>query len=148
MSVGLKHETPISRWQFARKFKDRLRRMRIKKADAKILKQLEDDASTASNVTLPRTLREALPEDPEAKANDPRAIVVTQCNGKFNMIGCNKAWENLCGYAECDIIGKDSSILQGPDTNNEGEFANVIVFENVFDYPSHLKREILSLKNQ
>ena len=36
------------------------------------------------------------------------------------MIGCNKAWENLCGFAECEIVGKDSSVLQGPDTNYEG----------------------------
>jgi PAS domain S-box-containing protein len=45
---------------------------------------------------------------------------VTEACGKFNMIGCNKAWENLCGFAECEIIGKDSSVLQGPDTNFAG----------------------------
>jgi PAS domain S-box-containing protein len=28
--------------------------------------------------------------------------------------------QNLCGFAECEIIGKDSSILQGPDTNIAG----------------------------
>ena len=32
----------------------------------------------------------------------------------------NQAWENLCGFEECEIIGKDSSILQGPDTNYDG----------------------------
>ena len=36
------------------------------------------------------------------------------------MIGCNKAWEDLCGFVDCEIIGKDSSILQGPDTNHDG----------------------------
>ena len=31
-----------------------------------------------------------------------------------------QAWENLCGFTECEVIGKDSSILQGPDTNYDG----------------------------
>lgn len=68
----------------------------------------------------PKTLEEALPSDPAERPKDTRPIVVTEMTGTFNMIGCNKAWENLCGYAECEIAGKDSSILQGPETKPHG----------------------------
>ena len=48
------------------------------------------------------------------------------------MIGCNKAWENLCGYAEPEILGKNSSILQGPETNYIGEFDCYVIFFLVY----------------
>ena len=75
---------------------------------------------SSSRASMPKTLEEALPSDPAERAKDTRPIVVTEMTGTFNMIGCNKAWENLCGYAECEIAGKDSSILQGPGTNHMG----------------------------
>jgi len=96
------------------------RRRKIRKENDTILKVALDDITIGSDVSLPTTLAEALPADIEKRNNDPRAIVVTEATGKFNMIGCNKAWENLCGFAECEIIGKDSSVLQGPDTNYDG----------------------------
>ena len=108
--------------------RQRLHRRRIRKAEAKILKQVEDDATIDSNVSLPRTLSEALPSDFEIRSRDPRAIVVTECTGKFNMIGCNQTWENLCGYQECEIIGKDSSVLQNPETNHDGELSRMYDF--------------------
>ena len=113
---------PLKRYQLIRKLKQSLHRRRIRKADAKILKETLDDVTVDTNISMPRTLREALPEDMEIRAQDNRAIVVTECTGKFNMIGCNQAWENLCGFAECEIDGKDSSVLQGPDTNYDGVF--------------------------
>ena len=96
----------------------KLRRIR-KESDA-ALKDVLDDETITSNISVPKTLEEALPTDAKKRNNDQRAIVVTEASGSFNMIGCNKAWENLCGYAECEIVGKDSSILQGPDTNYAG----------------------------
>mmetsp|Transcript_31612 Transcript_31612/g.64945 ORF Transcript_31612/g.64945 Transcript_31612/m.64945 type:complete len:259 (+) Transcript_31612:3-779(+) len=112
--------TPIKKYQFVRRLKSRLARRRIRKEDEKILRAARDDATIQTEFDLPKTVKDALPDDAEKKNNDGRAIVVTECTGTFNMIGCNKAWENLCGYAECEIQGKDSSILQGPETNYDG----------------------------
>jgi PAS domain S-box-containing protein len=102
------------------RLKKKLRRRKLKKENDAILREVLDDATFTSNVTVPKTYAEALPDDAEKRATDPRAIVVTEAWGSFNMVGCNKAWENLCGFAECEIVGKDSSILQGPDTNIAG----------------------------
>ena len=99
---------------------DIYRRRKIRKENEKILKEALDDITVGSEVSLPSTLAEALPVDIAKRNNDERAIVVTEATGSFNMIGCNKAWENLCGFAECEIVGKDSSILQGPDSNYDG----------------------------
>jgi PAS domain S-box-containing protein len=105
--------------QRTRKF---LKRRRIRKESDAILKEVleMDDATVTSNVTVPKTLAEALPSDLDKRNADQRAIVVTEATGSFNMVGCNKAWENLCGFAECEIVCKDSSVLQGPDTNYAG----------------------------
>mmetsp|Transcript_13048 Transcript_13048/g.27765 ORF Transcript_13048/g.27765 Transcript_13048/m.27765 type:complete len:187 (+) Transcript_13048:243-803(+) len=111
---------PIKKYQFLRKLKSRLSRRRIRKEDEKLLRVARDDATIQTEFNLPKTLNEALPGDKEKKNNDSRAIVVTECTGTYNMIGCNKAWENLCGYAECEIVGKNSTILQGPDSNFDG----------------------------
>ena len=118
MIVNVDQLNLVKRWQLIRRFRH-LKLRRIKDANAKLLAKVQDDATVDTKV-LPRSLSDALPEDPVARANDKRAIVVTEATGRFNMIGCNKAWENLCGHAECDIIGKDSSILQNPDTNTDG----------------------------
>lgn len=93
----------------------------IPQENAKLLKEVEDDVTVDTDVaTLPRTLDEAIPADQAARDSDQRAIVVTEMSGDFNMVGCNKAWSNLCGYAETEIIGKDSSILQNDQTNHLG----------------------------
>ncbi len=118
---GDHHAAPLKKYQFLRKLKSRITRRRIRKEDEKILQAARDDATIQTEFYLPKTLKEALPDDEEKKNNDSRAIVVTECMGTYNMIGCNKAWENLCGYAECEIVGKDSSILQGPDSNFDGK---------------------------
>lgn len=102
------------------RMRKKLHRRKIRKADAAHLAQVRDDSTINSDVTVPRTLDEALPKDLSIRNADERAIVVTEATGSFNMIGCNKAWENLCGFAECEIVGKDSSVLQGPDTNFDG----------------------------
>ncbi|KAL7506245.1 hypothetical protein ACHAXN_003532 [Cyclotella atomus] len=96
------------------------KRRMLKKVNDEILREALDDSTVTSGLSVPKTLEEALPDDIEKRNNDPRAIVVTEASGSFNMIGCNKAWENLCGFTECEVIGKDSSILQGPDTNYDG----------------------------
>mmetsp|Transcript_10673 Transcript_10673/g.18942 ORF Transcript_10673/g.18942 Transcript_10673/m.18942 type:complete len:184 (-) Transcript_10673:61-612(-) len=120
MVAAVNQEEKAARWQLRRRLRKIFRIRRIRKEDAKILQEADDDATLETQSLLPRTLSDALPEDPEARANDTRAMVVTECTGTFNMIGCNKAWENLCGYAESEIVGKDSSILQGPESNNVG----------------------------
>mmetsp|Transcript_24244 Transcript_24244/g.50803 ORF Transcript_24244/g.50803 Transcript_24244/m.50803 type:complete len:197 (+) Transcript_24244:100-690(+) len=130
-----KQEDKIAWWQLLRRIRTVRRNHRLRKIqhnDAKLLLQLQQisDDSLTNIETLPTTLSEALPSDDDREdrakeddgdgANNQHAIVVTECTGTFNMIGCNKAWENLCGYTESEIIGKDSSILQGPDTNYIG----------------------------
>lgn len=121
MVAPTNQEETIARWRIIRRLKKRIRLRKIRDKDAQILKENEASIKRAetleSTASFPNTLSEVLPEDPEARANETRAFVVTEATGSFNMIGCNKAWENLCGYAESEIIGKDSSILQGPDTN-------------------------------
>lgn len=117
MGAAVAQQQKVARWQLHRRLKKALRLRRIKKSDAKILANNEN-----TNLGLmPRTLEEALPSDAAKREADERAIVVTEMTGKYNMIGCNKAWENLCGYSECEIVGKDSSILQGPETNHMGK---------------------------
>ena len=121
-TVNQDQEEKVARWQLVRRLKRHLHLRKIHKNDAKVLQRADDDDTLETLSLLPRTLSDALPEDPEERAKgNTHAIVVTECTGAFNMIGCNKAWENLCGYEECEIVGKDSSILQGPDTNHIGE---------------------------
>lgn len=46
------------------------------------------------------------------------AIVLTE--GETGVIiHANAAWEALCGYAACEVVGKTNQILQGPDTDCE-----------------------------
>ena len=120
MGAAVEQQEKVARWQLRRRLKKVLRLRRIKKADAKILDRANSEHTLDSLDLMPRTLEEALPSDAAKREADERAIVVTEMTGTFNMIGCNKAWENLCGYAECEIVGKDSSILQGPETNHIG----------------------------
>ena len=78
------------------------RRRKIRKDNEAILKEALDDITVGSDVSMPTTLSEALPADIEKRNKDPRAIVVTEATGKFNMIGCNKAWEvRLYGNCIC-----------------------------------------------
>ena len=121
MGAAVEQQQKVARWQLRRRLKKALRLRRIKKSDAKLLARANSSTTLDSLDLMPRTLEEALPSDAAKREADERAIVVTEMTGKFNMIGCNKAWENLCGYAECEIVGKDSSILQGPETNHMGK---------------------------
>lgn len=110
----------LRRWRKRRR--QEKRQEKIRREDAELLRWFEDTARSndyASDVPLPRTLDEALPRDRSKRNEDDRAIVVTECASGHCMIGCNKAWEDLCGYTESEVLGKDSSILQGPDTNHE-----------------------------
>ena len=113
-------ESVWKRFVLIQHLRKKLKQRKLRKENDLILKETLDDATVSSNISVPRTLDEALPKDLNLRNKDRRAIVVTEATGKFNMIGCNKAWENLCGFAECEIVGKDSSVLQGPDTNYEG----------------------------
>jgi len=113
-------ESAWKRFVLIQHLRKKLKQRKLRKENDLILKETLDDATVSSNISVPRTLDEALPKDLNLRNKDRRAIVVTEATGKFNMIGCNKAWENLCGFAECEIVGKDSSVLQGPDTNYEG----------------------------
>ena len=70
--------------------REKQKRRRIQKENDDILREALDDATVTSGYSVPKTLEEALPDDPEKKANDPRPIVVTEATGSFNMIGCNK----------------------------------------------------------
>ena len=82
------------KWFFIiQRLRKRSKRRKIQKENEAILRAALDDATITSNVSVPKTLAEALPEDAEKKNNDQRAIVVTEATGSFNMIGCNKAWE-------------------------------------------------------
>jgi hypothetical protein len=69
------------------------KRRMLKKVNDEILREALDDSTVTSGLSVPKTLEEALPDDIEKRNNDPRAIVVTEASGSFNMIGCNKAWE-------------------------------------------------------
>ena len=80
----------------------------------------EENVNTGggSATTLPRTFDEALPQDGN---NDPRAIVVTEAKHPYAVVGCNKPWEDLCGYNETEAVGSPmSELIQGPKTNREG----------------------------
>ncbi|KAL7465156.1 hypothetical protein ACHAXS_005480 [Conticribra weissflogii] len=110
----------LKSWQLFARLQRRLHRRAIRIREAKLQKRIEDDATAGSHVSLPKTLKEALPEDIEIRSKDERAIMVTEVGGRFDIIGCNKAWENLCGYAECEVVGKNSTALQGPETNYDG----------------------------
>ena len=114
------HVTGLKNFFTFKRSREFLKRRRVRHESEAILKKVLDDHTITSAITVPRSLEEALPTDLEKRNIDERAIVVTEATGKFNMIGCNKAWENLCGFAECEIQGKDSSILQGPDSNYAG----------------------------
>lgn len=118
--MSLRLPERVARFSIRRRLKRILALRMIKKEDAKILRAAEEDATIDTDVEVPTSLEDALPSDKKLRDTDQRAIVVTEMTGSFNMIGCNKAWENLCGYAECEIRGKDSSILQTEDTNYLG----------------------------
>ena len=72
---------------------------------------------------LPRTYQEALPAESQAGNIDvdERAIVVTEAKHPFQVVGCNKPWEDLCGFTEKEAVGAPmSTLIQGPKTNREG----------------------------
>ncbi|KAL7550917.1 hypothetical protein ACHAWF_014119 [Thalassiosira exigua] len=65
---------------------------------------------------LPRTFEEALSDK-----DDDRAIIVTEANHPFAVVGVNEPWEDLCGYKSSEALGKSmSKLIQGPRTNREG----------------------------
>jgi len=46
------------------------------------------------------------------------AAIVTESSGPFEIIACNSAWSQLCGYQPEEALGKGpGSLLQGPQTN-------------------------------
>ena len=95
-------ESAWKRFILIQHLRNKLKLRRLKKENAAILKDALDDATVASSISVPRTLAEALPDNIELKNKDKRAIVVTEATGKFNMIGCNKAWEvRLYGNCIC-----------------------------------------------
>eukprot|EP00581_Thalassiosira_minuscula_P017864 CAMPEP_0183726730 /NCGR_PEP_ID=MMETSP0737-20130205/24049_1 /TAXON_ID=385413 /ORGANISM="Thalassiosira miniscula, Strain CCMP1093" /LENGTH=557 /DNA_ID=CAMNT_0025958161 /DNA_START=272 /DNA_END=1945 /DNA_ORIENTATION=- len=66
---------------------------------------------------LPRTYAEALPPG----KGDDRAIIVTEANYPFAVVGVNEPWEDLCGYKSSEAVKKSmSSLIQGPKTNRKG----------------------------
>lgn len=86
-------DAPLKTLRMIQRLRKRLKRRKVRRENEDILRAALDDATITSNVSIPKTLAEALPEDAQKKNNDPRAIVVTEATGRFNMIGCNKAWE-------------------------------------------------------
>lgn len=86
-------EAVWKRFIVIQQLRKKLKLQKLKKENELILNDALEDATVTSNMTVPKTLEEALPQDAEKKANDPRAIVVTEAFGSFNMVGCNKAWE-------------------------------------------------------
>lgn len=86
-------EAAWKRFIVIQQLRKKLKLQKLKKENELILNDALEDATVTSNMTVPKTLEEALPQDAEKKANDPRAIVVTEAFGSFNMVGCNKAWE-------------------------------------------------------
>mmetsp|Transcript_25945 Transcript_25945/g.39899 ORF Transcript_25945/g.39899 Transcript_25945/m.39899 type:complete len:594 (+) Transcript_25945:107-1888(+) len=73
--------------------------------------------------TLPRTFDEALPSRSQAGNGDTdnRAIVVTEAKYPYAVVGCNKPWEDLCGFNESEAVGQNmAAMIQGPKTNREG----------------------------
>lgn len=84
------------------------------------LTSIAEENGTVNNGSkpLPRTLNEALPQSGDA---DDRAIVVTEAKHPFAVVGCNKPWEDLCGFNETEAVGEPmSQLIQGPKTNREG----------------------------
>eukprot|EP00574_Skeletonema_japonicum_P003658 CAMPEP_0201716630 /NCGR_PEP_ID=MMETSP0593-20130828/2563_1 /ASSEMBLY_ACC=CAM_ASM_000672 /TAXON_ID=267983 /ORGANISM="Skeletonema japonicum, Strain CCMP2506" /LENGTH=569 /DNA_ID=CAMNT_0048206477 /DNA_START=65 /DNA_END=1771 /DNA_ORIENTATION=+ len=80
----------------------------------------EEETIHEGSSRLPRTLDEALPPRSNGNADD-RAIVVTEAKHPFAVVGCNKPWEDLCGFNESEAVGEPmSNLIQGPKTNREG----------------------------
>ncbi len=80
----------------------------------------EEEKTHKGSSPLPRTLDEALPPRSPGNADD-RAIVVTETKHPYAVVGCNKPWEDLCGFNESEAVGETmSNLIQGPKTNREG----------------------------
>lgn len=43
--------------------------------------------------------------------------IVTESSGPYEIVACNSAWSHLCGYQPEEALGKEPSMLQGPQTN-------------------------------
>ena len=56
---------------------------------------------------------------PERLQKCPGPVIVTQASEPFEIVACNSAWSKLCGFQPEDALGKDPSILQGPQTNHK-----------------------------
>ena len=84
-----KTEAAWKRFILIHYLREKLRLRKLRKENNDILKDI-DDTTVATDVSVPKTLAEALPSDINVKNKDKRAIVVTEATGKFNMIGCNK----------------------------------------------------------
>lgn len=51
--------------------REKQKRRRLQKENEVILREALDDSTVTSGYSVPKTLKEALPDDPEQKANDP-----------------------------------------------------------------------------
>jgi hypothetical protein len=83
----------------------------------------EEGTTHKGNSPLPRTYQVALPSKSQAGDGDEdnRAIVVTEAKHPFAVVGCNKPWEDLCGFKASEAVGAPmSKLIQGPKTNREG----------------------------
>ena len=58
-------------------------------------KSSDESTPDIEHSALPRTYAEALPNEGTC---DGRAIIVTETETPFRIVGVNKAWEDLCGY--------------------------------------------------
>lgn len=76
-----------------------------------ILPWVRTSPSTVSE-RLPRTLQQALMEEHVA-------IVVTTAMAPHKIVHVNRAWEAMCGYHKSEVLDKDLSIIQGPETNTK-----------------------------
>jgi PAS domain S-box-containing protein len=91
--------------------------------------QVAAGSSKASEVSLPRSFREALLMDDAGHRGHRRdsvvsaaaapAIVVTTAEAPHRIVHVNRAWEDLCGYSRQEVLDGTLSVLQGPKTNAE-----------------------------
>ena len=67
-------------------------------------------AATPADIVLARVMKFAHASE--------MAIVVTAAKRPFDIVYVNHAWEDLCGFAAFETLGRNSTILHGPLTDH------------------------------
>ena len=82
---------------------------------------LDVDIKLVEQIQMVDKLVDMMPENYEdmvlEATKSPCAVFITESSSPFRVKHVNEAWVSACGYQPEEVIGKDLSLIQGPETD-------------------------------